>query len=88
MAVKAVAIVKDIVIEGNTSMRAIIKAIINDDTPSEFEISITGTKDQIGNLTAQQFLQQVRNAVQTKMTTDYGFTFTGSDVIRVIGSMD
>jgi hypothetical protein len=88
MAVKAIAIVQDVVPKDETRMCAVVKFVINDGTFSQDIVYVEGTKEQIGNLTPTQFLQQVRLAVQNKMISDYGFTFTGNDTIRVIGSMD
>jgi hypothetical protein len=88
MAVKAVAIVKDVVVKDATMMCAIVKFVINDASPSEDTVYVEGTKEQIAGLTATSFLQAVRDAVKAKMISDYGFTFTGNDTVRVIGSMD
>jgi hypothetical protein len=88
MAAKAIAMVQDIVLKNELTACAVVKFIIIDNTFSQDTVVVEGTKEQLGAITATNFLQAVRDAVKAKMISDYGFTFTGNDTVRVIGSMD
>lgn len=81
MAILGFGIIKDVSCETAAQFSMHVRAVICDGTRSEFELHVPLPIDS----NSVQIQNAVIDAIKAKMTSDYGFTFGGGDVVKLIG---
>ena len=85
MAIKGIAVFQEITTDQGDAMLLNLRAIGIDNALAQADISIPYSKSGFGSLTQAKVVLDMKNAVESKLISDYGFSFGVGDIVIVVG---